>query len=74
MITVKTIEKIGAELQVIRDKLQEAEEDRGMILSSEETRDYPSEGRLEKIENQITILEDAGLLLEEALQILADYE
>ena len=75
-MTVKAsqVNKFLGELREKLSILEMFQEHKQNALDNEENRDYPRDERLEKLQEQVDILEDAAKLLEEICDTLENYE
>jgi hypothetical protein len=61
-------------LGLIKLDLESWLEQKIQVLNNEESKEYPNEERIEKISNQIEILENAVEQITELISTLEDYE
>jgi len=71
--TDKGVKKMWDKLDTIRTQLKEWSEQKQEVLDKEESKDNPNEERLEKLEEQNSILQDALQNLQECCDKLEEY-
>ncbi len=73
-VTRKMVDRQCEELDSIKSTLEDYLEQKQEVLDNEESKDYPNEDRLDKLNDQIEILQEAIDNLETVIDILSEYE
>jgi polyhydroxyalkanoate synthesis regulator protein len=73
-VTRKMVDRQCEELELIKSTLEDYLEQKQEVLDNEESKDYPNEDRLDKLNDQIEILQEAIDNLETVIDILSEYE
>jgi len=73
-VTTKAIHKLAEKIRELKDELEAMKEAKQEVLDNAEYADYPNEERVEKLQNQVNILEEAFDNLESIIEELENYE
>ncbi len=68
------INKLGTELRERLEELEMLQEQKQAALDNAEGAEYPNEERIEKLQGQIEILEEAAQTLGDVCEMLENYE
>jgi hypothetical protein len=69
-----SVEKVAEKIETLVWKLQEMTDQKQEALDNAESKDYPNQERIEKLQEQVYILQQAHDDIENALSDLNNYE
>ena len=73
-VTVKKVVKVKVMMEGIMEDLEGLFEQKQEVLDNAEARDYPNETKIDELQNQVDILEEAKDGLVEVINKLEEYE